>query len=275
MKNLLKESWFWIIGASLIVAVGILFFGGSVNLFENNTALIVNGEEYSKADFNSLIDKTASQYEMYGMETTKKDLKDQAVEQAVQEILLAELAENKGVEVTDEDVQEFTEELISMYGAADEEELVTMLKEQGLKDKEEMDGLFRKQVEIDKLIEIYSEDIEVTEDEVENYYQTYKEQAESSGQEVPALEEVREDIKLSLIQERATQLILEEIEKMKEDAEIEVLIEDKDIEKGTVSEEEVEQEDEEEEQGEEVEEEQGGEEEEEVSSEEIEIELEE
>jgi hypothetical protein len=275
MKNLLKESWFWIIGASLIVAVGILFFGGSVNLFENNTALIVSGEEYSKADFNSLIDKTASQYEMYGMETTKKDLKDQAVEQAVQEILLAELAENKGVEVTDEDVQEFTEELISMYGAADEEELVTMLKEQGLKDKEEMDGLFRKQVEIDKLIEIYSEDIEVTEDEVENYYQTYKEQAESSGQEVPALEEVREDIKLSLIQERATQLILEEIEKMKEDAEIEVLIEDKDIEKGTVSEEEVEQEDEEEEQGEEVEEEQGGEEEEEVSSEEIEIELEE
>ncbi len=277
MKNLLKESWFWIIGAALVIALGILFIGNPMDLFQGNTALTVDGQEYSRSDFDNLVEKTASQYETYGMEVTKEELKDQAVEQAVQEILLTDLAKEKDVEVTEEDIQEFTEELMTMYEVSTEEDLVSMLKEQGLKDKEEMDTLFSKQVEIDKLIELYSEDIEVTEEEVENYYEVYKTQAQSSGQEVPPFEEIREEIRPTLIQERATELILEDVEEMKEDAEIEVFITDEDIEAGTVTDEdsEGEEESEGEEDADEEENEEAEEGQEEVNPEDMEIEIEE
>ncbi|MGM0438899.1 MAG: SurA N-terminal domain-containing protein [Patescibacteria group bacterium] len=231
--DILKKSWFWIIVVALIVAGGILYFNQ-----QEDVALRVNDKTFTYSEFDSIVDQVTQELQMYGMEASSEDLREQAVDRAVQEALLVEHAEDKGVEVSDEEIDDQFDEFMEMYGAETEEEFLSQLETEGIESKEEVNDILKLEVQINKLIDLYSDEVEVTDEELEEAYDKYVDQMEQSEgvegveQEVSSFEEMEEDLRSNLIQQKATPLILDEIEKMEEDADIEVLVGEDYIEEG-------------------------------------------
>lgn len=231
MKNVLKQVWFWVIIVALVIAGGILFYAN-----QEEVALTVNGEEFSQAKFDQIVDQIKSQYKMYGMEMKKSDIKDRAVEQAVQQVLLMDLAKNKGIEVTDKEIKNKKEELMKQYGAKTEEEFLKLLKNKGVTSKKRMEELLAQEIKISKLMDLYSKKVEITEKDLKSAYEDYKsqiestnKQSESKSKEILSFEKIKKDLRSNLIQQKVTPLILKDVKKLKEKAEIKEYVTTEDI----------------------------------------------
>lgn len=116
----------------------------------------------------------------YGQDVSNLDVvKDQVVSILTEQELIHQDAEKRGIEVTDEEAQEEMDKLKE----ASEEQFNQLLETYQITEEE-----LKEQLIDDLLINKYIEqefDAEVTEDEVESYYNQLKEQTE----EVPELDE--------------------------------------------------------------------------------------
>ncbi len=232
--DIFKKAWFWIIVVAVVVAGAIV----ALNLEQEEVAVRVNETTFSQAEFDSMVDQVVQEYQMYGMQVDDEEAKDQAIDRAIQEALLIELAEEEGFEASEEEIQEEFDQIMMMYGAQSEEEFMTQLEAEGFEDREEIDDLLAMEVQINKLVDLYGEDIEISDEEVREAYDQYAAQIIESGQEAPEFEEMEAEIRESLIQEEVNALLLNKIAEMEEEADIEVNVDQEDVE----IEEEVEQE---------------------------------
>lgn len=156
----------------------------------------VNGEEVTKEDFVPFYEASLQQAGMSGEEPDEEALKKQAVDDLVDTELLAQEAASRGIEISEQDVDDELADLAEQNGMTSTDELLKAVGEQGLTEDQA-----RSQIETQALIEQLVADeagpIEPTDEELRALYeQARKQQAQSgrSGQQFPAFDQVRSQL---------------------------------------------------------------------------------
>lgn len=142
----------------------------------------------------------------------------------VEQRLLQQKAEKEGIELTDEEKEEYFQNHIEQLKAQNnisEEELVSALQQQGIESLEDYRQLFleNSNIVINKLLEKdVFDNIEVTEEEAKEEYDKRKEEG---NYEEKSFEDVKDQIINELKQQKQQQAQQEYINSLKEEADIE------------------------------------------------------
>ncbi|MCB9818826.1 SurA N-terminal domain-containing protein [Candidatus Nomurabacteria bacterium] len=222
---------FAILAVLAIVATGVYF---SINtsksaetMEEADSAVArVNGEEISQSEYNRSVAQITGVYASQGADPTDPNViaavNDQALNTLINRMLMANAALSTGIAVSDSEVEtEFQAAVTSLGG---EEALATALSENGLSEE-----TLRSEIRTDLLINKYLENklevssITVTDEEIEAAYDTAINSSENA-EEIPELADVRDVISSQLLSEKQQVAINAELERLRQEASIEVLI---------------------------------------------------
>lgn len=171
---------------------------------------VVDDEEIYQTE----VDEIQQMQQQQGMPVDEGMIIDQLIEM---ELLLQE-ADDRGLGVSEEEVQEELEEMLAMQGMSVEEaeqmlgpEFETLVEEQ------------REQMLIHELIEDESEGLEEVEVSEEEKREAF-DQMQAMGQipEDETFEEAKEEIEMMLEQEQEQQVIMELLQDLEEDADVEI-----------------------------------------------------
>ncbi|MFD1032235.1 SurA N-terminal domain-containing protein [Metaplanococcus flavidus] len=188
----------------------------------------VNGEEIDKEEFESAytaqFQQMAMQAQMSGQEVDQTQLKGQIAESLVSQELLVQETENRNIEASEEEINETLTALAEQNGLTSSEEFLTALEEQGLSEEEVM-GQVESQVKVDKLIAEEAGNTEVSEEEMQEFYDQMKaQQEEAGGGEMPAYEEVKPELEAQLAQQKESEAVQGLIAELREGADVTVHI---------------------------------------------------
>lgn len=160
----------------------------------------VNGEEVTKDEFvpiyEAQLEQATAQSQMTGEAPDEDALKQATLDDLVDTELLAQEAEARGIEVTDEDVDAELTSLAEQNGMTTGEELLEAIAQQGM-DEETARAQVETQVLIEQLVEDENGPFEPTEKELRAIYDAAKEQqaqAGQGGQQIPPFAEVRSQL---------------------------------------------------------------------------------
>lgn len=185
----------------------------------------VNGEEVTKDEFvpiyTSTFQQAAAQAQASGQAPDEEALKKQTVEDLVSTELLAQEAEARGIEVSDEDVETELTALAEQNELGSAEELLAAVEKQGVTAEQA-----RSQVETQLMVEalVVDEDgpVEPTEQELREVYTQAKQQQAQSGQsqKIPPFAEVRDQLAEQATQQQIGEVAGALVEDLRKDAEI-------------------------------------------------------
>lgn len=186
----------------------------------------VNGEEVTRDEFVPIYESTfqqaAAQAQMSGEAPDEDALKKQTVDDLVSTELLAQEADSRGIEVSDDDVDTELSALAEQNGMKTGEELLAAVEKQGVSEEQA-----RSQVETQLMVEqlVADEDgpIEPTEKELRALYaQAKQQQAQSgqAGQKIPPFAEVRAQLVEQATSEQVGKVAQTLVEDLRKDAEI-------------------------------------------------------
>lgn len=146
----------------------------------------VNGEEILKEQFTMLEQQQIQQMEMQGMDPDSEEMsdmleqqRDQIIDNLVITNLLIQQADNEGISVDDEEVDEQYREFASQFGG--EEAMEEQLEAEGVT-AEELKSELYEQLQIQNYLDQYldqeldEEDLEFSEDELREVYEAQQEQ---------------------------------------------------------------------------------------------------
>ena len=170
----------------------------------------VNGEEITQDDVVEIIEMVSQQ----GMQVDE----EQALEEAVAITALSQRAEEEGFTVTQAEAEEEIENMLGMSP----QEFQQIMEQQGLSYEDEMERL-KQDIAIQNFLEdAMSDEVpEVSDEEIEQHYEEFTEMMEMQGQEVPELEEIRDELEAQIQQEQTQPLQQEFLEQVVEEAEVE------------------------------------------------------
>jgi hypothetical protein len=231
--NIFKEAWFWIIAISIIVSGGIIFFNDGINVFlEREVIIVVNEEKMDRKEFSGVLKQAEQNYSQVSQSTgedfSEEDMKQFAIDMAVEQLLFLSYAKKLNISLSKQEVDDFYKEIIG------QDEKISNIDD--LFNSWEEDGFNRKEMErqvniyllYDKIYKKYEEEVETTQDDLEKAYNEYlswmKEVGSSSEEEVMPFEEIKEELKSFLVQEKAIEKMEEDIEKFRTESKIEILI---------------------------------------------------
>lgn len=199
----------------------------------------VNGEDISGEEFSSTYEaqfsQMAMQAQMSGEEIDQNALKQQTLEGVVGNELLVMDANEKGMEASDEQVDEFLNELASSNQMESVDDLFAQFEEQGMSEERVREDA-AKQLKLDQLIE--SMDVEEpTDEELQEMYDQQVAQQEqmqggqggegSSGSaaETPPFEELKPQLEQQATQQKQSEAVNAHVEELRADAEVETHLE--------------------------------------------------
>ncbi|WP_227940421.1 SurA N-terminal domain-containing protein [Alkalihalobacillus deserti] len=164
----------------------------------------VNGEDIEKEMFVTTIEQQAMQVAMQGIDLESEEgveyleeLKDQVLDQIINSKLIADAASNEGLEATEEEIDNGISELMAQNGLESEEQLQELLEAQGVQMDELRDDV-KKNVKSSKYIEQKVTEIEISDEEIQAFYDEAIVNATEDESQLPSLEEVRSDIEYQL-----------------------------------------------------------------------------
>lgn len=182
---------------------------------EDKSVADVNGTEIKGSKYNALYPQVKMSLQQGGQASGEQDqVKELTVNMLVEQELIKQAAENQGIEVTGEEVQSEYEAMEEQAG----EQLASVLDQFHLTEE-----AFKNQLNNDLLTTKYIEsefDIEVTDEEVEEYYNQLAEQNDQVGELAEVEDQIREQLTLSKTQEH----LQTEVKELREQAEVETLI---------------------------------------------------
>lgn len=151
---------------------------------------------------------------------TMEQIRVQALDGIISNNLLKQIASEADINVEAEAIDAQINNIKAQF--TEEGQFESMLQQQNLT-QEQLRELVSKDLEVQKYLEqtLGLLDISTSEEEISQFYQ---EQSSASEQELPPLEEVSEQIKTMLIQQKQQQVIMSHLQELKNNAEIEVLI---------------------------------------------------
>lgn len=174
----------------------------------------VNGEEIKGDRYNPAYLQLKTMNTQFNQDVDNDQLKQQTIDMLVNQQLINQDASDKGIEVSDDEVQkEF--DTIKKEGA---ERLNTALEQFQL-NEDQFKSMLRDNLITSQYLE--SEfDIKVTDKEVEDYYKQIKEQSEEIGK----LEDLKDRIKQTLKEEKTNEQLQKRVDALKKDAKVETFI---------------------------------------------------
>lgn len=185
---------------------------------------VVNGQEVSVAEFQQSYDQAAAIAAQQGFdpatnEEVRAEIENQAITVVVNTALLTQAALAAGIEATDEAVQAEVMQLETQFGGA--EQLATALAGAGLDDAA-MRADLREQILVEEFITSSPEweAIAVTDEEVQALY----DEVAAVNDQVPPFADVEPQVRAQLLSQKQEEATNTLIERMRADAEIEVMI---------------------------------------------------
>lgn len=192
---------------------------------ESKVVAVVNGQELTGTEYNAALTSIQGQMQQAGQDPTSKEvleqIKAQALDTVVNQTLILQQAKEEELTASETEVDERYATLEEQYGG--EEALSQALSAQGMDIK-----TFKLDIADSILFEKYQDKVvpadEVTEEEIQAYYDQVAAQSEEEGQELPPFEEVSEEIAGILQEQQQQQKLIAHLEELKESAEIELKI---------------------------------------------------
>lgn len=232
-----------LIGAGVLILAGIVAYvlfgmgGDGLSLTSNDPAdntnmstgeypdvvATVNGEDVTAEELQQSIASVQQNALQQGMNPDDPEAAAQIEEQALTVLLnttlLVQAAQNADIAVSEEQIDEQINQLEAQFGSP--EALEEQAQALGMT-MEDLRNDIREQVAVDTLIQQSEEyaAVEVTTEEVQEVYDTLTQQ----GQELPAFAEVEADIEAQLRAQKEQQAIVALIDRLREEAQIEVNI---------------------------------------------------
>lgn len=152
-----------------------------------------------------------------GEEIEPEKVKEIILEGLIGQELINQESEKLDIEVTDEEIQEELEILEEQEG-----DVLDSLLEQFDWTEEDLENQIRQDLTNKHYIEEKIE-VEVTDEEAKEEYERVKAETEDKDT-VPEYDEVKDNVKLQMTQQKQNEELLKHIDKFKEEAEIETLI---------------------------------------------------
>jgi len=175
----------------------------------------VNGEEIKGDRYNPIYTQVKMQMAQFGEDVSDHDLlREQTLNVLVEQQLISQDAETAGIEITEDEVQNEFDKLKEQ----NEEQLAIVLEEFQLTEEE-----FKIQLRDDLITAAYIDselDIEVTDEEVETFY----EEMRAENEDLESFDELEELIRAQLENQQTQEQLPIKLEELKEDAEIEHMI---------------------------------------------------
>ncbi len=210
-----------------VIIIVIFVFGGTSSLDDHqksdDVAIKVNDTEINKEDFDILSDQILEQYKIYDL---GKPSEEEIIDEAVQQVILLDYAISKGKEVTSEEINEEIRKIVDMYDMETEEELI---EELGVNSINELERALRREIKTAKLIDHYKGEINIREEEIQHAYNEYYMEMKDAGQEVPSIDEMRDQIKNSLKEENAILFLASNLEEFEKEVDVEVFVKEEDV----------------------------------------------
>lgn len=188
----------------------------------------VNGEEISKEDFAEAYEtqaqaqQAATQQAQSGQQPDPKQLTDQTVQSLVNEELLRQEAEKRGIDPSEKEVEQTLADLAKENGLGSVDTFVKALEDQGMS-RDEINSQAAQQTRFDMLVADEGGPVKATDQEVRALYQQLKaQQAGQSGQgpAVPPLKQVRPQLTTQVEQQKESQTARTLIDRLRKDADI-------------------------------------------------------
>ena len=195
---------------------------------------VVDGEEISgdafAESYEAQFQQLTMQAAMTGQEPDQDQLKGQALEMMVNSELLVAEAEDQGFSASEDDVDEYLEDMAEANGMESTEELTEELQAQGLSEDRIRQDL-ENQVMIDQVVETLDVE-EPSDEELQEMYDAQVEQLEAmneqveedQAQEAPAFEELEPELEEQVTQQNENEVIAALLDDLREDADIEILL---------------------------------------------------
>jgi parvulin-like peptidyl-prolyl isomerase len=147
---------------ALLIIVTIFFLSGC----SKKPAAVVNGEEISMDEFQIQLNQRLLSHKTTGVNINKKELRDAVINELIGRKLLLQVAKEKGIKVSEEELNKAIEAIKSSVG---DEKLKKFLKDMNMTEQE-----YRKQTRdtltIRKLISSLVPEDKITEDIMKEYY---------------------------------------------------------------------------------------------------------
>lgn len=178
----------------------------------------INDQEIKGEQYNALYPQIKMQISSMGEDVGQGEMKDQTVEALVSQELLRQAAEEKGIEASDDEVDEQIDE----FKSQDEEQYEAFLDQYQLTEDTLKDQL-KFELTLDQYAEEEFDDLEATDSEVKEMYAQLEAQG-GEGQEIPELEDVEDQIKAQITQQKKAEKTQEKVDELKEEADVKTMI---------------------------------------------------
>ncbi|WP_277208273.1 SurA N-terminal domain-containing protein [Isoptericola croceus] len=189
----------------------------------------VNGENLEREEFvssyQSQLQQVVMSQQSTGEEIDQDALKQQVVEQLVNNRLLTQAAAQADIEVTEEDIQATLEDVAAQNGMQSADEVIAALGEQGVSE-DEVRSDAASQFQVSAYIEAQADIAEPTEDELRDQYDTIVEQMEAqggedaAGSEIPPFEDVRDELAQQAVSEQQSAAVDEVVSTLRDEGDV-------------------------------------------------------
>ncbi|MFP4616607.1 MAG: SurA N-terminal domain-containing protein [Candidatus Paceibacterota bacterium] len=208
--------------AILATAATIMWDGGNGD--DREVLAKIGESEITMEDIQSDFDQMKTQYEAQGMNLSEnQEMRDmilyETLQNHVQQKLLMDHAEEKGLEVEEEDIEEEYNMITEQF--ATEEELDSALQQAGVS-KDDLKQNIEDSLLIQLLAEEEGGEVEVSEEEINERYEQLEAQG---GEDLPPLDEIREDLEQEVMSQKVNETLQSVVTELQEENEVEMLIE--------------------------------------------------
>lgn len=219
---LLKKTLLSVIA---MIAIFALAGCGEDLAISEDAVAIVNGQEIKNHEFETALEQSKALYSQQGidLESADQELVTQVHEQILNEIinqkLLLQDAEKKGYQASQETTKEKLDQITSQF--PDEDQLNEALEQNKLT-LEDLEEEISQQDIIEQYTASEVGDVDVSEQEIRDFYDQYKQQA--SEEELPDFQDIEPIIKEQLTMQKKQEQVSEIVERLKSESEIKILL---------------------------------------------------
>lgn len=197
------------------------------NPFESNAAARVNGVTIATEEYEHSLENVTQTLQLQGIDTTDETIQEQMKSEALNRVintqLLLQAATAGGYTADEAAINEQFSLLEEQFGGADglAEQLTTLeIDETMLREDIAEQIIVTQYLEGETTIE----EITVTDEEVQEFYNSLVAQAGDNTESLPALEDVRPQIETELISQKQQQMLADILANLRAQADVEILI---------------------------------------------------
>jgi parvulin-like peptidyl-prolyl isomerase len=187
VRHSARYSLLFVASATLLLAGVACGGGGSDDVPSNAIAVVGGGETITKAEFDRLLDQARQSYKDSKRPFPKAgtdeyvQLRDQIVQYLVRRAQFKAEAEERGIEISGEQIDKRLDQLIQQYFQGNKKRYEAQLKKNGVSNEQVRSDIEAQLVQ-EELFKDVTKDVEVTKAEMLKYYNENKQQYSTPAQ---------------------------------------------------------------------------------------------